>query len=100
MNYLIILAFSFGLVCTGVLGYFLGRYQTKLVDRIRTLESQKKEVPPEPVKPVVAGGAYQPPKEITNAVDNKPGAGIVETKTPQQLDWESSNEMAKLEHSN
>lgn len=98
MNYVLIL----GVVCTtvavGALGYLLGRYQANLVDRIRTLESQD-IVTSEPMKPIITGGAYQPPREFSNTVDTKRKAGLVETKTPQQLEWENNNELARLEHS-
>lgn len=100
MNYAIILALSLGMVCTGVLGYLLGRNHSQLVAKIRELENRPVAEPkPEPTKPAIAGGAYQPPKEISNSADKKPGAGIVETKTPQQLEWENKNELAALEHS-
>lgn len=83
--------------CVG--GYFLGRYQSNLANRIRTLVEQSREKKPEPEKPAIIGGAYQPPKPIGNAADKKLAAGIIETKTPQQLDWEAQEELRKLEHS-
>lgn len=93
----IILAAGAGLVVGGTLGYLLGRYQAKLVNEIRTLQGQVREEPkPEPQKPVVAGGAYQPPKEVSNTVEKKQSAGIVETKTPELLDWENKNEIEEL----
>lgn len=81
--------------CAG--GYLVGRNQSKLLDKIRTLQEQAREPKPEPVQPTIVGGAYQPPKPVSTAVDSKQGAGIVESKTPQQLEWENRNEMAKLE---
>jgi hypothetical protein len=80
-------------------GYFLGRYQTTLLDKIRTLQEDKNNQPlppPEPEKPQVAGGAYQPPKEVSPSTDKKIGAGLVETKTPELLDWENKNEIDNL----
>lgn len=97
MIYEIILAAVLGLLCGGIGGYYLGRYQTALVDKIRTLEGQAREVPkPEPVKPTVTAGAYAPPREVSTSVEKKQGAGLVETKTPERLDWENSNEIENL----
>lgn len=99
MIYEIILAGMFGLLVGGTLGYLLGRYQTTLVDKIRTLEGQAREEPkPAPVKPTVVTGAYQPPKDVSTSTDSDNKAGLVETKTPERLDWENRNELAKLEH--
>lgn len=102
MIYAIILAAALGVIAGGILGYLIGRYQRQLVDKIRTLEGQAKEVPepePEPEKPSVIAGAYQPPKEVSTSVDKKRAAGLVETKTPERLTWENDNEIANLEHS-
>jgi hypothetical protein len=98
--YAIILATLLGIFGGGTLGYFLGRYQSQLVHKIRTLEGQAREEPkPEPEKPTVTAGAYAPPREVSTSIDKKQGAGLVETKTPERLDWENSNELAELEHS-
>lgn len=98
MTNVLILVFSGLVVVSGVIGYCLGRYQNSLIDKIRTLEGQSRQEPaPEPEKPVVTGGAYQPPHEVSTSTDKK-RAGLVETKTPERLDWESKNELAKLEH--
>lgn len=75
----------------GIAGYFLGRYQASLVDKIRTLAEQSREKPPNPEKPTVIMGAYQPPAEVSTSVDNR-AAGLVESKTPERLEWE--NEIA------
>lgn len=100
MIYEVILAAVLGVLLGGVGGYYLGRYQTQLVDKIRTLEGQSREEPkPEPEKPTVTPGAYAPPREVSTSTDKKQGAGLVETKTPERLDWENSNEISKLEHS-
>jgi uncharacterized protein YprB with RNaseH-like and TPR domain len=95
--YAIILAAVLGLLGGGTLGYFLGRYQSQLVNEIRTLKEQGRQEPkPEPVKPTVVAGAYQPPKEVSTSTDKKHGAGLVETKTPELLDWENKQEIEKL----
>ena len=98
MMYAIILAFGFTVLLSGVVGYLLGRYQSKMMDKIRTLEGQAREPKLEPTRPSVTGGAYQAPKSISTSIDAKQKAGIVETKTPERLDWENNNEIAKLEH--
>lgn len=97
MTYEIILAAVLGLFVGGIAGYYLGRYQVALIDKIRTLEGQARaEPPPKPEKPTVVAGAYQPPKEVSTTVDKPHGAGLVETKTPERLDWENSNEIEAL----
>jgi hypothetical protein len=97
MIYEIILAAILGLLGGGTLGYLLGRYQSQLVNEIRTLKEQGRQEPaPEPEKPTVVAGAYQPPKEVSTSVDTKRGAGLVETKTPELLDWENKQEIEKL----
>lgn len=83
-------------VFAGIGGYYLGRYQSRLVNEIRTLREGRQEPKPVPEKPTVVAGAYQPPKEVSTSVDKKHGAGLVETKTPELLDWENKQEIEKL----
>lgn len=90
------LVFSFMFVAGCVGGYILGRYQSNIMDKIRTLEEQRRE---KTAKPTVTGGAYEPPKIFSNVPEKKLGAGIIESKTPQQLEWEHQEELRKLEHS-
>jgi len=99
MNYALLSISIIGVLAAGIVGYFLGRYQANLLEQIHTLRKNQAQPAPEPEKPVVVGGAYQPPRETSNTVDTKRAAGIVDTKTPQQLEWENKNELAKLEHS-
>jgi len=100
MNYVLLGIYIASVLAAGIAGYFIGRYQTNLLEQIRTLQNRPvPETPLEPEKPTVVGGAYQPPREVSNAPDKKRTAGIVEPKTPQQLDWESQEELRKLEHS-
>lgn len=98
MIYEITLAAVLGILAGGVGGYYLGRYQTQLVDKIRTLTEQVREQPepePEPEKPTVAGGVYAPPTEISTTPDKRP-SGLVETKTPELLEWERQVEIENL----
>lgn len=100
MMYAFIFTFLGMFIFGGALGYLVGRFEGKLTDKIRTLEAKAREVPkPEPAKPSVTGGAYQPPKPVSTTVESKQGAGLVESKTPERLDWESKEEIRKLEHS-
>lgn len=98
MNYVLILVGFCVLVAISIGSYYLGRYHSELIDKIRTLEIQKDEVPQEPEKPTVTGGAYQPPKEYIAQSAKEHKAGLVETKTPERLEWENKNELAKMEH--
>lgn len=89
MNYAAILVFILTLCASGIGGYYVGRYQGSLIDKIRTLEQQGRK--PEPEKPVVLmGESYQPPRQVSTAPDTKRVAGLVETKTPERLDWETT----------
>lgn len=97
MIYVLILGPIFALLLGGIGGYCLGRYQTGLLNKIRTLTEQGRQEPAsEPEKPAIAGGAYQPPKEISASIERKKGAGLVETKTPQLLEWENKQALEKL----
>ena len=86
MTNALILVFVLLLLLATAGGYYLGRYQAALVDKIRTLEGQVRE--PKPVeKPTVTMGAYQKPP--VTSTDSKRSAGLVEPKTPQLLEWET-----------
>jgi hypothetical protein len=81
----------------GAIGYTVATNRLVLLDKIRTLaEQSRQELEPEPEKPTVTGGAYQPPKPMSTSVNKKQGAGLVETKTPELLDWENQQEIEKL----
>lgn len=83
------------LLSGGTVGYLFGRYQATLLNKIRTLEGQRREPVKAPVKPTVITSAYQPPRDIGTAVDSKHKAGIVATKTPERLEWEFRQELEK-----
>lgn len=95
MVYALILGSFCMLVGIGALGYSMGRYQASLLDKIEKLADPARGVMAEPVKPTVTGGAYQQPKEISTTPEKKRGAGLVETKTPELLDWENKQEFEK-----
>lgn len=83
-----VLAFIVG----SAVGYLLGRYQASLLDKIQTLEAgQDVEAPP---APTVILGSYRPPSEVSTAPDERP-AGLVETKTPQRIEWEQEQAIEK-----
>jgi hypothetical protein len=96
MIYAYILVPLFCLLLGGTLGYLAGRYQVALLDKIRTLEERGGVEPDVPEAPGVTMGDYQPPHIISNVVDTKRAAGLVETKTPERLDWENQQEIEKL----
>ena len=80
------------IVSMGVIGvgaYLLGRYQAHLLDKIRTLGEQPKEE----VKPVITMGEYERPKTLTTT--DSP-VGLVETKTPQLVEFEAEQETERL----
>jgi hypothetical protein len=78
-----------------VTGFYRGRYELTLVNKIRTLAEERREVAPEPTKPTVTGGAYEPPQDFGEVSNKKRSAGIVEAKTPELLKWESENKLLK-----
>lgn len=100
MIYTLIAALPFALILGGIIGYFVGRFKVELLDKIRTLEGQSREPIPEPEKPKVTGGAYQPPHATSPVPDKKRNAGLVESKTPQQLEWENRQEIDNLTAAN
>lgn len=97
MIYVLLSISLIAVLAAGVAGYFTGRYQANLLAKIQALQSKQAEPAPEPEKPTVAGGAYMPPREISTTPDKKKAAGIVEAKTPELMEWEARQEMAKLE---
>lgn len=78
-------------LCIGeVIGFLVGRNQHKLEYKIAQLS-----LPKEPeVKPSVSGGAYEPPKDYFNTDDTTP-TGLVEVKTPQQVEFEAEQRIEK-----
>jgi hypothetical protein len=94
MTYAYVLVPILALLLGGVGGYFVGRYQVALLNKIRTLEGQSRELPPEPEKPTVLMGAYEPPREISSVPDKR-AAGLVEAKTPELVEWESKQAVNK-----
>lgn len=84
-------------------GYALGYFHSLLLDKIRTLTEQVnkpvEEPLEEPATPAVMGGAYQPPTPpaATNIVaDKRRSAGLVDTKTPELMDWEAKQALEAL----
>lgn len=70
------------LVLGGISGYYIGRYQATLIDKIRTLEGQTREV----AEPAVTMGVLTPPKDMG---ETDSPVGIAESKSPQRVEWEA-----------
>lgn len=87
-NWIDVLISLGALVFVGSLGYIVGWYQSSLIKRIHELEES---TPYEP-EPVVTMGAYSEPKEL-NETDT--AVGLVQSKTPQRLDWEAEQKVEK-----
>lgn len=85
MNNAIVLVIICIIVVSTTLSYLLGRYQNKLVDKIRTLEEQRREPT---IEPSVTMGSYMKPKPVSTASDDK-ATGIAEPKTPERVAWET-----------
>jgi hypothetical protein len=92
MTYALILIPFMCFVAGGALGYFLGRYQSVLIDKIRTLEAGNNQ--PVPEKPTVIMGGYAPIQAVSTATDDR-SAGLVESKTPERVDWETKQAIEK-----
>lgn len=73
------------LLLGGIGGYFLGRYNGILIDKITLLEKIT-EVAPEPS---ITMGEYTPPTEVS---ETDSPIGIAETKTPQRVEFEYEQE--------
>jgi uncharacterized protein YneF (UPF0154 family) len=91
MIYAYILVPLLALLLGSIGGYFVGRYQSQLMNKIRTLEGQTREVK---TKPTITMGAYSHPKEMSNVPD-KSKVGIVEAKTPELVEWENEQLIEK-----
>lgn len=85
MNYVLFGISCLSVVCSGVTGYFMGRYQATLLQKIQTLEGQTREV----AEPAVTMGVLTPPREVS---ESDAPVGIAETKTPQRVEYEAEQE--------
>lgn len=88
MNYVSLLVPLLTLCAGGVGGYYAGRYTRGLLNEIRTLREEKSREPAP--KPGVTMGEYTPPQPVSTAVDTKRAVGLVEQKTPERVDWETT----------
>lgn len=80
------------LLLGGVIGHYIGREQNRLIDTIQSV-LKRTEAPPEN-PPTITMGEYTAPREISNVVDDTP-VGLVESKTPQRVEWETSQKIDK-----
>lgn len=91
----ILIAACSGLLIGGSLGFVLGRYIWNLLDTIEMFKLKGKEPKPFIEKPTVTMGVLDPPRSIGNTGDKAKTFGIVESKTPELLDWERNEEIKK-----
>lgn len=85
MNYALLTIISLSILCSGGAGYFMGRYQATLLQKIQALEGQDREV----AEPAVTMGILTPPREVS---ESDAPVGIAETKTPQRVEYEAEQE--------
>jgi hypothetical protein len=86
MNYAVLLVFGISMVLSGIGGYYLGRYQSRIANELRTLKEKSREPAP---TPAVTMGEYAAPKPVSTAPDNR-AVGLVETKTPERVQYETT----------
>lgn len=103
-NDALVLVLSCAVVLFGALGYLLGRHEAYLyqvANKLRTLGERQSKLEaelnkqPEQEKPAVTPGVYVPAGYMNKTNPRK--AGLVEAKTPQQVEWEARREITKLE---
>lgn len=73
------------------LGFVIGYYHRDIVERVKLLEERSKE------KPVELGttlGEYGPVNEFSRTNQDGP-VGLVETKTPQRIEWEAQESLRR-----
>lgn len=92
MTNAILLVSGIGMGVMYFLGYRVGRNESILLSKI---ESLKKNAKPEPEKPaVILSPEYNAPQQVSNVPDNR-AVGLVESKTPERLEWETSQKIEK-----
>lgn len=72
-------------------GIYIGMVIRDLKDRIKTVENKLKTKQPDVG---ATRGNYAPVNEYTHTNQDS-AVGIVETKTPQRLDWEAQQDLAR-----
>lgn len=72
-------------------GYFVGRKHSDMLHRLEVL-AELKANPKE--KPTITMGELEPPKAYFSP-EEKRKVGLVETKTPQQVEWEAEQKTEK-----
>lgn len=87
MNYVLYILPIFTLA----LGYLAGRYASNLANEIRTLREKSRE---ERAKPAVTMGEYTPPAAVGTTTDDR-AVGIVESKTPERVAFETEEAIEK-----
>lgn len=90
----ILISSCLGVVLGTVIGFVFGRYVWHLLSEIDALKALEKEPKPFVEAPTVTMGVLDPPRSIGNTGNNRT-AGIVETKTPELLDWEQQEAIKK-----
>lgn len=85
---------SVGLALLFIAGFIVGMKIARLEKLLHDLQERFKRLEKQP-EPTVTKGAYQNPKPINNMDSQDKGIGLVMAKTPQRLEWESSQELER-----
>lgn len=85
MNYVLLCLGTTSCILGWIAGYFIGRYQTILLQKIQTLEGQTREE----AEPTVTMGVLTPPRAVS---ETDAPVGIAESKTPQRVEYEAEQE--------
>lgn len=88
----VILLLVICMAASGFVGYRVGRNESLLLSKIDNLKKNSK---PEPEKPtVILGTEYVKPQQVSSSPDERK-VGLVESKTPERIEWEANQALEK-----